>query len=45
LLSINLVGAFTGWQAKELVRIYIKREEPLLISKHSTEEGEKIEVT
>ena len=45
LFSINLIGAFAGWQLKELVRIYIKKEEPLLIRKFDSEEGENIEVT
>jgi ABC-type dipeptide/oligopeptide/nickel transport system permease component len=26
LFAINLTGAFTGWQVKELIRIYVKKE-------------------
>ena len=37
LFSINLFGALAGWQVKELVRIYIKKEEALLIKKFDNE--------
>jgi hypothetical protein len=30
ILVINITGSFFGWQFKEIIRIYIKKEEPLL---------------
>lgn len=43
LLIVNLTGAFAGWQVKELLRIYVKKEEPLLLKRRDTEEQIKIE--
>jgi hypothetical protein len=40
LFAINFAGAFVGWQVKELVRIYIKKEESFLGK--TLENGEKI---
>jgi hypothetical protein len=43
LVTINLAGAFTGWQVKELVRIYIKKEESFLGNKLENEEKKEVE--
>ncbi|KKN53468.1 hypothetical protein LCGC14_0602160 [marine sediment metagenome] len=43
LFSINLFGALAGWQVKELVRIYIKKEEALLMKRLDSEEEKGIE--
>ena len=40
LFIVNLSGAFAGWQLKELVRIYIKKEDPLI--KKAQQERKKI---
>ena len=38
LFLINLSGALAGWHVKELVRIYIKKEESFLIKRSDNEE-------
>jgi len=43
LFAINLAGAFTGWQVKELVRIYIKKEESFLGKTLENEEKKEVE--
>ena len=43
LFAINLAGAFAGWQVKELVRIYIKKEESFLRKTFDNEEKTEVE--
>ena len=43
LFSINLFGALAGWQVKELIRVYIKKEEALFIKRFDNEEEKEIE--
>ncbi|MHA2323805.1 MAG: hypothetical protein ACXACB_00270 [Promethearchaeota archaeon] len=43
MFMVTLTGAFVGWQVKELVRIYVKKEEPFLIKKVNMERETKIE--
>jgi hypothetical protein len=43
LFAINLLGALAGWQVKELVRIYIKKEEPLYLKGTEIDEEKEME--
>jgi len=43
LFSINVFGALAGWHVKELVRVYIKKEEALLIKRSGNEEEKEME--